>query len=107
MSRASAVVALALFVALVSGLSPAKRSDTSNVGSSVSALTTWANANCANAQGWECAEFAARAIAAGGFIPGLSYVSDSMPHEILILACRPSAPTGTYADWYFIGPPRL
>lgn len=37
----------------------------------VNALVAWANGNCANAQGWECAEFTARAIAAGGYIPGL------------------------------------
>jgi len=50
---------------------------------SVTSTVNWANGNCAASQGWECAEFTARAIAAGGFIPGLS----------------PSASSSTYGDW--------
>lgn len=49
------------------------------IANDVSALVSWANGNCANAQGWECAEFTARAIAAGGYIPGLRHGHRTSP----------------------------
>jgi hypothetical protein len=52
-------------------------------GGSVPDLVKWADGNCAQGQGWECAEFTARSIAAGGFIPGLS----------------PSSPESDYYSW--------
>ena len=75
--------------------SPPGPAPSSNVG----ALVTWANDNCASSQGWECAEFSARAIAAGGFIPGLGYdqiiLISKISVELTLYAARriPLTPT--------------
>lgn len=83
-----------------SGPAPPPPSGGGNIGD----LVTWANDNCAQSQGWECAEFAARAIAAGGFIPGLRYAyCDNMQYRRCVASTHsvrsPDDSTYTYASW--------